>query len=382
VLGDLIGSQWVTDGEFEDRGQRFLNRVFAGGHRVEDDITRSSERGEEFRYNIADESWVNCIINIAGNHDFGYAGDISQRRIARFETTFGRANWDVRFEHPKNGNSSDDPAPSLHLIVLNSLNLDTPALDQDLQRASYNFINSVITNRSHPVEDRSSFTLLLTHQPPGVCVDPPFFDFWDSDDADGRFKTDGVKEQNHLSDHGSRHGILEGILGLSQNTEAPGQGKGRNGLILTGHDHEGCDTWHYIPAHLEAAEVERESAKEANWQATQWWNADSETAHTGIREITLRSMMEEFGVNAALLSAWFDIHTGEWAYDMQMCGFGVQYIWWAVHVLDIVTMAAGISWALTTIFKEDGKESKTTKNASAPSPKSTKSAKHARPAKR
>lgn len=92
--------------------------------------------------------------------------------------------------------------------------------------------------------------------------------------------------------------------------------------------------------------------------------------------------MGEFGGNAGLLSAWFDIHTGEWVYDMQMFKFGVQYIWWAVHVLDIVTMAVGISWALTTIFKEDWKGSKTTKNASAASPKSTKSGKHARPAKR
>lgn len=92
--------------------------------------------------------------------------------------------------------------------------------------------------------------------------------------------------------------------------------------------------------------------------------------------------MGEFGGNAGLLSAWFDIHTGEWVYDMQMFKFGVQYIWWAVHVLDIVTMAVGISWALTTTFKEDWKGSKTTKNASAASPKSTKSGKHARPAKR
>lgn len=71
-------------------------------------------------------------------------------------------------------------------------------------------------------------------------------------------------------------------------------------------------------------------------------------------------MMGEFGDNAGLLSAWFDIHTGEWAYDMQICKFGVQPIWRAAHMLNIVAMAVGISWALTTIFKQDRKESKTT----------------------
>ncbi len=364
VLGDLIGSQWVTDGEFEQRGQRYWNRVFAGGHRIEDDITQGSKDNQEHAYNMSDASWATRIVNIAGNHDIGYAGDISQARIERFERTFGRANWDLRFEYPKIENISQNFTPSLHLIVLNTLNLDTPALDQDLQSASYDFINSVITAHSRPVEDRSSFTLLLTHlplhKPPGVCVDPPYFDFWDFDDADGKFKTNGVKEQNHLSDHGSRHGILEGIFGLNHNLEAPGQGKGRSGLILTGHDHEGCDTWHYIPAISKAAESEGDRSKEANWQATQWRNADHESGHAGIREITLRSMMGEFGGNAGLLSAWFDFDAGKWRYDIQMCKFGVQHIWWAVHVLDIVTVAVSMAWAVTRTAMEDKTPPKTT----------------------
>jgi hypothetical protein len=361
VLGDLIGSQWVTDGEFQRRGQRYWDRVFPGGRRVEDDITSGEGDGHKTPFALGDDSWAHRIINIAGNHDIGYAGDVSEARVARFERIFGRANWDARFQYPISGNATAEVVPTIHLIVLNSLNLDTPALSPDLQRASYDFINSVISSRSRPVEDKSSFTLLLTHLPlhksAGVCVDAPYFGFFDSDDAEGRFKSGGVKEQNHLSNHGSWHGVLEGIFGLSHQPDAAGEGKGRNGLILTGHDHEGCDVWHHIPANATIAEDTPEGADEkANWQAVPWAKAEPDTAHAGVREITLRSMMGEFGGNAGLLSAWFDFEAGRWKYEIQMCKFGVQHIWWAVHILDIVTAVLGLYWAVTrtSLLKEGG----------------------------
>jgi hypothetical protein len=370
VLGDLIGSQWVTDGEFQRRGQRYWNRVFAGGRRVEDDVTGGKGDTLETPFALEDDSWAHRIINIAGNHDIGYAGDVSEARVARFERIFGRANWDVRFQYPISGNATPEVLPTIHLIVLNSLNLDTPALSPDLQQASYNFINSVISSRSRPVEDQSSFTLLLTHlplhKPAGVCVDAPYFDFFDFDDAEGRFKSGGVKEQNHLSDHGSWHGMLEGIFGFSHKPDAAGGGKGRNGLILTGHDHEGCDVWHHIPANATIADDKPEGADEkANWQAVPWARAEPETAHAGVREITLRSMMGEFGGNAGLLSVWFDFEAGRWKYEIQICKFGVQHIWWAVHILDIVTAVLGLYWAVMcmSLPKERGsKATHTTKS--------------------
>ena len=354
VLGDLIGSQWVTDGEFEQRGQRYWKTVFASGHRVEDDITKGKEDEVETKFDLDEMSWAHRIINIAGNHDIGYAGDVSEARVARFERVFGRANWDVRFKYSRPRKESQEAIPTLHLVVLNSLNLDTPALSPELQQASYGFINSVISSRSRPVEDRSSFTLLLTHlplhKPGGVCVDAPHFDFFDFDDDEGRFKAGGVKEQNHLSDHGSRHGVLEGIFGISHNSDTAGGGRGRNGLILTGHDHEGCDVWHHIPANATIAGDRPEgSNEEANWQAAPWAKSDPDTAHAGIREITLRSMMGEFGGNAGLLSVWFDFEAGEWKYGIQMCKFGVQHIWWAVHILDIITAMLGIAWVMTRV---------------------------------
>lgn len=347
VLGDLIGSQWTTNDEFEWRGWRFWNRVFARGHRVEDELTTIHREEEEVLLDMKDGNWTTKIINIAGNHDIGYAGDISQSRVERFETVFGKANWDVRFQYPHFNDttiSSDAKQhPSLHLVVLNSLILDSPALSEDLRAETFSYINGLISDRLRPVEDRSSFTLLLTHlplhKPEGTCVDAPFFDYWGNDDGGGVYKPHGLKEQNHLSEHASQHGTLEALFGMTGNVDAPAHGKGRNGLILTGHDHEGCDVWHFIPRDsVWSASGDHDEAKpESQWNASRWTSSNHSSAHTGIREITLRSMMGDYGGNAGLLSAWFDYDLGEWKYDIHMCGFNVK-VWWAVHVIDLMVL--------------------------------------------
>jgi len=344
VLGDLVGSQWVTDEEFESRGWRYWNRVLAGGKRVDESITNwgAKEESKERLVRMDDAKWTDTIINIAGNHDIGYAGDVSRKRIERFEKVFGKANWDVTFEYPPGGSNEANrsgAAPTLHLIVLNSLLLDTPALCEDLQAETYDYLNDLIGRRLRPVEDRTSFTLLLTHlplhKPEGVCVDAPFFDFWGDDDGCGVYRPHGLKEQNHLSLHASRGGTLEALFGMTGNLDAPAQGKGRNGLILTGHDHEGCDVWHYIPANSTSSFGQDE--KETEWDAVRWRHADLNRAHTGIREVTLRSMMGDYGGNAGLLSAWFDFEDGEWRYDITMCTLNLT-LWWAVHVVDLLAL--------------------------------------------
>jgi hypothetical protein len=352
VLGDLIGSQWVTDDEFAGRVWRYWNRAFAGTYKVEDEI--SSGEGPRTA-DINNPDWMRRVINVAGNHDIGYAGDISKPRIARFEKHFGKTDWDIRFTLPTSKlENGPTLSPSMHLVVLNDLLLDTPALGPDLQSASYDHLNSLITHSSYPVEDQTSFTLLLTHvplyKPEGVCKDAPSFDFHSSDDADDEYKKGGLKEQNHLSDHVSRSGILEGIFGMSANRNAAGGGKGRKGLILTGHDHEGCDVFHYIPEHQDKdigkSPAEKEDKRDA-WDSIPWSDANKTSAHTGVREITLRSMMGEFGGNAGLLSVWFDYNKAEWQYDIQMCQLGIQHIWWAIHALDAVTMFVVLLWRVS-----------------------------------
>jgi hypothetical protein len=347
---------------------------------VEDDITVTGSESYDKEKGpvllpLDDSSWVNRIINIAGNHDVGYAGDITEARMSRFDRAFGRPNWDVRFEYQDtrtNSTAQDgEPVarnPSLHLIVLNSLLLDSPALAPDLQVQTYAFMNDLLAHRSYPVEDRTSFTLLLTHLPlhkqAGVCTDPPYFSFHDQGDvsSDGqgpRFKAGGLKEQNHLSEHLSHMGILQGLFGMSGDKGAPASGKGRNGLILTGHDHAGCDVVHYVEGHEDALEGQS-SEDSAGWS----WNARrfsssspiTSTKETGggrasIREVTLRSMMGEFGGNAGLLSVWFDSDPAvqEWKYEITMCPLGVQHIWWAVHIAAIVTMAMTCVWSFNLV---------------------------------
>jgi hypothetical protein len=360
VLGDLVGSQWVTDEEYESRAWRYWRRVFAGGHRVEDALTASSaeEAGPPdtiSNEDIKHDGWEDRIINIAGNHDIGYAGDISKARIARFEKHFGRADWDIRLSLPTaESQKNSSITPSLHLVVLNDLILDTPGFDTEIQSSSYDHLNSIITQRSHPVEDPASFTLLLTHvplhKPAGTCVDAPFFDFHSSDDWNGEYRSGGLKEQNHLSEHVSRSGILEGIYGMTANPNAAGNGKGRQGLILSGHDHEGCDVWHHLPQ-LDgetAAGHEGGEIKSDGWNSIPWRHANTSASHTGVREITLRSMMGEYGGNAGLLSIWFDFENHRWQYEMQMCQLGVQHMWWGIHVLDCITISVTILWLVSS----------------------------------
>jgi hypothetical protein len=462
VLGDLLGSQWVTKGEFEKRAARYWDIVMRGLERVPDRIygveegevleergSEESQEGEMAREVVeegggdapggevqdntdegdqgeeeevkplrtpswggttevlgADQSWETRVINIAGNHDVGYAGDLDPSRVARFEKAFGSVNWDIWFTLPSN-TTSDDAPPALRLVILNSMNIDTPAWSTELQTETYSFMNHIITS-SRSVDDKTHATIVLTHIPlekqAGVCVDSPYFDFFESGH--------GVKEQNMLSEHSSKT-ILEGVFGMGASKDAAGQGMGRRGIILNGHDHAGCDVMHFIrqdgvedvctveevkseeaywptPTPTETAvtatmhALETSSANEMNpfiestspapdqisrmelledeaypasgWTAHRYPHRPYSITHDSatntssctriassphIREITLRSMMGEFSGYAGFLSAWFDPslgERGEWVFEFNTCGLGVQHWWWGVHSLDFGIM--------------------------------------------
>ncbi|KAI0099178.1 hypothetical protein GGR51DRAFT_535770 [Nemania sp. FL0031] len=346
VLGDLLGSQWIRDPEFNRRSTRFWNRSFRGAERIPDEIAQYPADDYNVSGILGKEDaeaavWQRRLINVVGNHDVGYAGDLTPERLERFELAFGKASYELRFELP-----IDDPImnatlfdldtnpgsnrllPELRIININNMNLDTPALDQSLQDDTYAFINAVI-HTSNAVEFKGHFTLVLTHmplyKPEGVCVDAPFFDFHDGG---------GVKEQNQLSADASR-GFLEGIYGLNGDANAPAGGTGRRGVILNGHDHEGCDTYHYINQSL--------PRDERRWNVSRWDAARNDQLPgkpglPGIREITVRSMMADFDGNAGLLSIWFDQDSWEWKYEFATCEFGRQYYWWFVHVFDIILL--------------------------------------------
>ncbi|EHL02256.1 putative protein TED1 [Glarea lozoyensis 74030] len=193
------------------------------------------------------ERWKHRIINVAGNHDLPI-----------------NRTWDI-------ADATDEaeekfPIPEIRIIVLNDMNLDTPASSKELQTETYQFLNQAITH--------------------------------------------------------SRDGFTEGIFGMNADTSVPGQGLGRGGLILTGHDHEGCDTYHYI---------NQTAPPQQEWEAMRWKDAvaariDEQPGIPGLREITVRSMMGSYAGNAGLLSLWFDEETWDWKFEFTTCGLGTQHI--------------------------------------------------------
>lgn len=371
VLGDLVGSQWISDTEFEWRAWRYWNRAFSGGQRVPDESAKwpASEYDLDgyLGKSVYNETWQRRIINVAGNHDIGYAGDLNNERMDRFERVFGKANYELRFELPssvlspggastirndtasndENYNGQDDRlVPELRVVVLNDMNLDTPALSSDLQDQTYRFVNGIIDTAT-AVEFKGHGTVLLTHvplyKPEGVCVDAPLFTFHDGDGT--------LREQNQLSADASR-GIVEGIFGLSGDPTAPGAGLGRRGIVLNGHDHEGCDTYHFI-----------NQTQDPEWEVKRFPVAaagglPAQPGLPGLRELTVRSMMGGYGGNAGLLSAWFDEDEWEWKFEFENCALGTQYVWWGIHALDLVTVGIGLAYAAVCLFVAPREEKK------------------------
>ncbi|KAI9812364.1 MAG: hypothetical protein M1826_002852 [Phylliscum demangeonii] len=361
VLGDLLGSQWISDDEFDRRGHRFWNRVFRGAVQAPEEAKETetkeggfSRDGENGKRLEVMHGWSQRAINVAGNHDVGYAGDMTTARMTRFERTFGPANAEWWFDFPSapRAKGSSGEGLQLRIVVLNSLNLDGPVVDRDLQAQTYHFLNRIILG-SKPVESRKVATIVLTHLPlhkeAGVCVDEPLIAYHDAADAAAQAQAPAhagtIKEQNHLSYDSSRGAFLEGIFGMSGDPAAPGAGLGRPGIILTGHDHEGCDVYHHLPPAPPLA-PDAAPTEARRWSVTRWHNVSHallrDRAVPGIREITVRSMMGAFGGNAGLLSVWHEPEHDRWRFEFATCALGLQHLWWAVHVLDLVTVLAAV----------------------------------------
>ncbi|KEY64621.1 hypothetical protein S7711_02825 [Stachybotrys chartarum IBT 7711] len=368
VLGDLLGSQWIDDDEFEKRAKRFWNRTFKGAERLPDDLALWPKNKYEVSGMLdgsdKEKTWERRLLNVAGNHDIGYAGDLTKDRVDRFERLFGLINYELRFELPisnaeDNATIVDDVTnptstrlpPEIRIVVINDMNLDTPAKDTGLQDETYDFINAVI-GTSAAVEYQGIFTIILTHipmhKPEGVCFDSPMFDFHSSSEGGG------VKEQNMLSLDASK-GFLEGIYGVSADTNAAGGGLGRAGVVLNGHDHEGCDTYHFIN-HTHGA-----TPSDRAWQAIRWADAEAQglpvcqrDTMPGRREITVRSMMGDFGGNAGLLSVWFDRETWEWRFEYVDCPLGTQHFWWLAHILLLAAVVDALLYVLAVVLAAVG----------------------------
>jgi len=63
-------------------------------------------------------------------------------------------------------------------------------------------------------------------------------------------------------------------------------------------------------------------------------------------------MMGEFHGNAGLLSAWWDAGEQAWKFEYDACMAGVQHIWWAVHVVDLVVVALAVACAAALLWED------------------------------
>jgi hypothetical protein len=266
VMGDLISSQWIDDNEFYDRARRFQNNIFV----------HTPESPFEF-------------INISGNHDIGYVGEMTHERMNRFNNAYGDVNYLKSYsgEHP------------WRFVVINSLALDGPAHEPQFHDDVTRFLDSIRTTNFN------GSTVLFTHiplfKPEGVCHDGEYFDYYD---------WGTLKEQNHLSKESSDL-ILNSVFG---------PGIPYRGIILAGHDHEGCQTDYRY-----------------DQQADQW-EAYPASEIDGVREVTVRSMMGEYGGNAGLVSGTWDEHQSHFVFAFSLCTIGVQHIWWTTKVLTILSI--------------------------------------------
>uniref|UniRef100_A0A060T652 ARAD1B08492p n=1 Tax=Blastobotrys adeninivorans TaxID=409370 RepID=A0A060T652_BLAAD len=256
VMGDLLSSQWIDDEEFYSRVDRYSNRIFPHSNDIE-------------------------LFNVSGNHDVGYSGEMTVERISRYEHAFGKVNFVRDFG-------------DWRIVCINSLSLDGPQYDTQFNKQTLEFLDQL-----SPSENP---TVLLTHVPlhkeSGVCSDGPLFRY---------YEWGTLKEQNHLSEEVSNR-VLNAVF-------PPGSG---GGVVVAGHDHEGCQ-----------ASYVRTSDKE--WAAKVF----DATEQGAIQEYTVRSMMGAYGGNGGLLEGTRTAD-GSWSFEFKLCPFAVQHIWWVSKVLDVM----------------------------------------------
>ncbi|CCD22426.1 Ted1p NDAI_0A02680 [Naumovozyma dairenensis CBS 421] len=335
IMGDLFSSQWIGDSEFFNRTKRYMNRIFK---RNADDTwlydlkkNNHDEMGlykvnwtkyaNEFKLNPNNSfagykdvySWDPenenyLFINITGNHDVGYSGDATYQHMSRYHEIFGKDNffieYDVETDHP------------WRIVVLNTLTLEGPALQPEFVDNTWEFLYQVFERRFN------GSTILLTHVPfykeEGLCVDGPEFRYYPEVYEKEPYKANLLRSQNHMSEEATNK-----VFNLIFDNKKPG-------IVLNGHDHEGCETIY--------------NKKGASWIATK--DIDP-SADYYLQEITVRAMMGEFNGNTGLVTGHFNELTKLWDFNFTLCPFNIQHFWWAAKASAIIT---GFIWSFYVLL--------------------------------
>lgn len=321
ALGDLFSSQWIGDSEFLNRTKRYVTRLFDQPDEQrayvmdfikENDLVdwqsflhETKEKDiKEFEFGYSDVYDWNTpdyskrmdeplFLNVSGNHDIGYSGDATWQHMARYFRLFGKDNFWIEYER--------DTPQAWRIVVLNSLLLEGPALQPEFLEYTWEFLYQLFERQFE------GSTVLLTHVPfykeHGFCVDGPYFEYYDQD-AREQYKIGKLRSQNHLSSD-----VSQRVLNLIFNDKP--------GIILTGHDHEGCETWY-----------NRNSTGE-------WYSSKTKDEKNAIKEVTVRAMMGEFGGNTGVMTGHFGSQ-GDWEFDFKLCPFVIQHVWWATKGITIL----------------------------------------------
>ncbi|EGW31217.1 uncharacterized protein SPAPADRAFT_61796, partial [Spathaspora passalidarum NRRL Y-27907] len=289
VMGDLFSSQWILDSEFYNRTYRFVERLFPRPLEYKQTVIDTYEKHENCDWNawLAQEmaldpearftsrdyndvyDWVHpenkypnfenpLFINLTGNHDIGYSGDATWQHMARFHLLFGQNNYVINY--------NKGTPEEWRLVVLDSLTLEGPALQEEFIGFTWSFLHH-LRDRENP--NFSGSTVLLTHIPfykvAGLCRDGPEHIYYIDNEREP-YKNGNLRSQNHLS-YNTTQEVLDIIF----------PNKDQNGVVLTGHDHEGCDSWY--------------NKVNGEWVASK---DKTNTERESIREIVVRSMMGDF----------------------------------------------------------------------------------------
>lgn len=346
MMGDLVSSQWIGDSEFFNRTRRIISRSFPRPpeqclaeldiinkhedivwwdylHEFEDNYHNNVFKTKEF-YEFEDVyDWYNgtfidpvtgsntepLFLNVTGNHDIGY-GDTTYQHMARWRKLFGKVNYWIEYD-----NDTDHP---WRIVMLNSLALDGPMLEPEFKTYTWQFLEAL--EKTH----YKGTTVLLTHVPmykrEGLCKDGPSFEYYTASGCHGcsPSRVGLLKSQNHLSEETSRK-----VLDITF-------GEGNGGVILTGHDHYGCDNYYNF------IDEEKGWVADKNIKSDKW-----------IREITVRSIMGDFDGTVGIMTGHFNHSNKKWEFDYTQCKFIVQHVWWAARV---TALAAVLLQSLALLF--------------------------------
>ncbi|CAK7917696.1 protein Ted1p [[Candida] anglica] len=341
VMGDLFSSQWIYDSEFYNRTYRYVTRLFPRPESYKQTVLDTYKKHENYDWqawmgqeeamdpvhrfesrvynDVYDWTLQNVsyplpsgpdvreplFINLTGNHDIGYSGDATWQHMARFHLLFGQNNYVINY--------NKGTPYEWRLVVLDSLTLEGPALQEEFVDYTWSFLEN-LKERENPSFKGS--TVLLTHipfyKPEGFCTDGPQHIYYENNEREP-YKNGKLRSQNHLARDVSQK-VIDIVFPNAD----------KEGIVLNGHDHEGCDNYY------------QKSTESGLWEATKEISKDVTTKP--IREIVVRSMMGDFNGNTGIMTGVFNETEKTWEFHFALCPFVVQHWWWVTKIITGLTV--------------------------------------------